>query len=359
MPIKHTETLWDIEPHTKAKHEILKRYLNPWFVIMGKWNDLILFVDGFAGPGRYQNDEPGSPKIACNAAIQNKSSQPNSRIKLLFNEEDSNRFEELENWAAETKPLLPDKVDIYARNMNFADLATEIVSGRQSKKQVPTFAFIDPFGFKDVPLDLISKLVEHEKSELFILFSFNAVNRWIKTKSQKDNLDALFGCEDYSQCDGMSPPDRKIFLADLYERQLKKVCRFEYVSRFEMKKRDGNRTSYFLYHCTRNLKGLEVMKDAMWAVDPETGSQFSYRIEELEPLFEVPLDLDKILKKEFRGKTVPVEELEKYVLTDTRYARKHLRKGALLPMEQRGEIEIQNRKRKNTFPRGSRIKFSA
>jgi hypothetical protein len=32
---KPNETLWEIEPHTKAKHEILQRYLGAWFPILG------------------------------------------------------------------------------------------------------------------------------------------------------------------------------------------------------------------------------------------------------------------------------------------------------------------------------------
>lgn len=32
------ETIWEIEPHTQAKHEILRRYLSAWFPILGKYN---------------------------------------------------------------------------------------------------------------------------------------------------------------------------------------------------------------------------------------------------------------------------------------------------------------------------------
>jgi len=63
-------TVWDLEPHTEAKHEILKRYLQAWFPIMSKWNGRILYIDGFAGPGEYSNGDPGSPLIAINTAIE-------------------------------------------------------------------------------------------------------------------------------------------------------------------------------------------------------------------------------------------------------------------------------------------------
>ena len=65
MPVPKT-TVWPLEPHTKAKHEILRRYLGAWFPILtsGGWNRRVIFLDGFAGPGRYSACEPGSPIIA-------------------------------------------------------------------------------------------------------------------------------------------------------------------------------------------------------------------------------------------------------------------------------------------------------
>lgn len=53
MPAPRT-TLWPLEPHTRAKHEILRRYLEAWTAILslGKF-PTIAYVDGFAGPGAY------------------------------------------------------------------------------------------------------------------------------------------------------------------------------------------------------------------------------------------------------------------------------------------------------------------
>ena len=63
------DTVWELEPHTRAKHEILKRYLQAWVPILslGRFPK-VLYVDGFAGPGIYSGGEPGSPIIALRAA---------------------------------------------------------------------------------------------------------------------------------------------------------------------------------------------------------------------------------------------------------------------------------------------------
>ena len=58
------ETVWGIDPHTQAKHEILRRYLGAWFPILSRYNDRIVYIDGFSGPGRYKGGDPGSPFVA-------------------------------------------------------------------------------------------------------------------------------------------------------------------------------------------------------------------------------------------------------------------------------------------------------
>ena len=45
------ETLWEADLHTKAKHEILGRYLAAWFPILSAYHSRIVYIDGFSGLG--------------------------------------------------------------------------------------------------------------------------------------------------------------------------------------------------------------------------------------------------------------------------------------------------------------------
>ena len=70
------DAIWRVDPHTLAKHEILRRYVDAWFPIMSRWNPRLIFFDGFAGPGIYQNGEPGAlfktlskSRIDCSSKI--------------------------------------------------------------------------------------------------------------------------------------------------------------------------------------------------------------------------------------------------------------------------------------------------
>ncbi|MFN7938338.1 MAG: three-Cys-motif partner protein TcmP [Bryobacteraceae bacterium] len=77
------ETIWQIEPHTSAKHQILRKYLDAWLPILGTYNLRVVYVDGFAGPGKYTGGEPGSPIVALQAALTHEAKLPGELVFLL------------------------------------------------------------------------------------------------------------------------------------------------------------------------------------------------------------------------------------------------------------------------------------
>lgn len=76
--------VWPLEPHTRAKHEILRRYLAAWFPILSKWSGRIIYLDGFAGPGVYSDGEDGSPVIALQTAVDHVMRPRFKEIVFLF-----------------------------------------------------------------------------------------------------------------------------------------------------------------------------------------------------------------------------------------------------------------------------------
>src|SRR4051812_20257508 len=87
-------TVWELEPHTRAKHEILGRYLRAWTPILAHGGfPKMVYIDGFAGPGRYSGGEAGSPIIALRAALglQNAPAAPKVTAIFLFVEKDRER----------------------------------------------------------------------------------------------------------------------------------------------------------------------------------------------------------------------------------------------------------------------------
>ena len=43
-----------------------------------------------------------------------------------------------------------------------------------------TFAFIDPFGFKELPFDLVRRLLTNQKTEIFVNIMVDAINRFLE-----------------------------------------------------------------------------------------------------------------------------------------------------------------------------------
>jgi hypothetical protein len=39
------ETVWALDVHTAAKHEILRRYLEAWFPILSSYRQQIVYID--------------------------------------------------------------------------------------------------------------------------------------------------------------------------------------------------------------------------------------------------------------------------------------------------------------------------
>lgn len=99
--------LWDQEPHTAAKHRVLRAYLDGWIPVMAQQalitrafraeSPRLLLVDGFAGPGRYATGEPGSPLQMLDALLTHAGRERFVGVQFiyLFIERDRRRFDHL------------------------------------------------------------------------------------------------------------------------------------------------------------------------------------------------------------------------------------------------------------------------
>jgi hypothetical protein len=56
-------------PHTGAKHQIIQKYVAAWYPILSRWNGRVVFIDGFAGRGRYNDGSEWSPQIALHTLL--------------------------------------------------------------------------------------------------------------------------------------------------------------------------------------------------------------------------------------------------------------------------------------------------
>lgn len=159
------ETIWELQPHTGAKHQILRKYLDAWFPILARYNSRIVYIDGFSGPGRYSGGEPGSPIIALESARTHRAKLA-GEMNFLFVEERKDRAENLNREISTIKLPTHFKVDVECTT--FAETLTAKLNQLDADGQqiAPTFALIDPFGFSGLPYSLVSRLLKKNKCEV-------------------------------------------------------------------------------------------------------------------------------------------------------------------------------------------------
>ena len=71
---------------------ILRKYIYPWFQILSKNRNRVAYVDGFAGKGKFDTGEEGSPLIVLNEATRFLSRNQNKKILVLFVENNRDNF---------------------------------------------------------------------------------------------------------------------------------------------------------------------------------------------------------------------------------------------------------------------------
>lgn len=152
------DTVWEIEPHTLAKHEILRRYLGAWFPILGTYNLRIVYIDGFCGPGKYAGGEAGSPILALREALKHSTRLVGKEVTFLFMDERPDRIAHLQNELLSLQ--VPSNFSVHAVTGQFDCELASLLDGLETSgaQLAPTFAFIDPFGFRGLPFDLVRRL---------------------------------------------------------------------------------------------------------------------------------------------------------------------------------------------------------
>lgn len=358
-------TTWPLDPHSRGKHLILKGYLDAWFPIMGRRNGRILFIDGFAGPGEYDRGEIGSPLIALNAFKNHRARhQVTAEVKFLFIEKHPGRAKHLTDLIDRLRPELPANCSVEVECGLFDETMTEALNAikAQAKSLAPAFVMVDPFGVSGTPMSVLKRILSNPKCEVYISFMYDFISRFRDTPEFAPHLDELFGCEEWrSGIPVTDPTQRKEFFYGLYEQQLRHAGAGQVV-RFDLY--EGPRLVYAIFFGTRSTKGTDRMKEAIWKVIPFGDSAFrgsrssQLGLDLTQTEFRA---LQAAIRERFRSQEwFTIEDAEEFVASDqTDYYSGQLRKGALVPMEDAGDIEADpnSRKKRRTYPPGTRLRI--
>ena len=362
MPPKKQPTIWKAEPHTLAKIAILEGYLQAWFPILGRRSlgQELLYIDGFAGPGRYTNHPTGSPIAALSAARQALSGAGAAwragDIHCVLIERDARRFAHLCEYVEAFLDV--PQLQVHPLKMSFVQGLAEIkrqmpASFRQSW---PLFVFADPFGPTGIPFSAVRDILGSARSEVLINFDVDAVARIFSAGADANHqtvLNDIYGDESWKPALAASPmfDARCQHALDLYMARLRSIPNVRYVFPFGMST-SSSLTDYFLIFASQHHRGLEKMKEAMRGID-QTGE---YRFSDAHVgqarlfRFDNPEDFSPRLLQRFAGKTVSYDAVRDFALNETPFPNP---KSMLKLLEQQGQIVVDStnpKRRKGTFP---------
>jgi three-Cys-motif partner protein len=164
----------DDYPQSVFKHELLKHYLKPFTGMTGKQDaqGRVMIVDGYAGAGRYDSEDPASAELILQTAL----AFSQRTLRGFFVEAARNRHARL---AAVVEEYRQRGVDAVARRGKIEDHLTEVLA---RAAEIPLFLFLDPCGAV-VPFDTLAGLLRGPRrarqpaTEVLVNFSADFTRR--------------------------------------------------------------------------------------------------------------------------------------------------------------------------------------
>lgn len=254
------------------KTRIVVNYFKPWARIMAnavrnEASPRLLYLDLFSGPGMFDDGTPSTPLQILQHAI----ATPDLCRMLvpLFNDGSPKHIEQLrKNIAA-----LPGIENLkHQPRLRSGDVDRALVERLRGIGKIPTFSFVDPFGYKGLTLELVDALVKGWGSDLILFFSFNSVNRALSNPLMKEHVAALFGAkraEELREAIKTAHAEKREEI--LIEKFIEAVndLGYDFVIPYVFEQDDRDRTSHYLIFISKNKRGFGIMKGVMYSLSEE------------------------------------------------------------------------------------------
>ncbi len=266
-----TTTLWECDPHTLAKHQILERYLQAWFPIIARKYPSLTYAEGFAGPNEYEGGEPGSPTYALRQCFRADVASLGRNLRFVFTEERRDRFVHLQSTVESLCPSATRSPKLLVQCIH-GDCGKDLLPALGSVRAwgQPIFANLDGFG-ADVAFSVVERIGSNPNSEVLVTVAPSFFVRFAKVQEVQAG-DRVFGNDQWRRVkDCATPDEKKRFLVEEYRAALRRAG-FKWMLHFEMVDEGGH--ELYLFFATAVELGVEKMKDSMWKTDPGLGQRF-------------------------------------------------------------------------------------
>lgn len=368
----------EITEQSEVKSLLVSKYFWAWAQVMASTqkrypqrSQRIAYIDLFAGPGRYKDGQISTPVLILKKAVTDLDIC--KRLVTIFNDKDEDNVNSLRDAIQDIPSIENLKHDPVIMNL---EVGEDIVKQFEETKLVPTFFFVDPWGYKGLSLRLVNSVVKDFGCDAIFFFNYNRINMGLNNEAVAAHMDALFGVQRAAQLrqqlEVLSPTERELLIVNEISAALSSMGA-RYVLPFTFKNSEGTRTSHHLIFVSKHVKGYEIMKEIM--------ARHSSRIEQgvasfdfnpvanrqLTFLYELSRPLDELgdhLLRTFKGQTLTVTEVyerhhvgKPYILSNY--------KQALCSLEEQGKVtcrplasERKMWKGKRVMPETVRISFA-
>lgn len=351
---------------SEVKARIVSKYFPSWARIIAPrsvhTDGKVAYIDLFCGPGRYEDGSASTPLLLLSEAL--KIPQLRDGLVSIFNDADEKHTNTLEKEIARLPNIgdLKHKPEVYVGSVDGS--AAEFF---EKTKLIPTFSFIDPFGYKGLSWSLIRAIIKDWASECVFFFNYSRINAGVSNDLVLGHMQALFGEDNLAELrKKLAHPhvNREATIMKHLVAAMKDAGA-KFVLPFRFRSRTGKRTTHYLVFVTKHQVGYEIMKEIM-AVESSQFEQgvpsfeYSPAVAGLGTLFPRALDdLEDDLVVKLKGRTVSMQEIYHEHNVDRPYIKRNY-KDALGNLDRDGRITTDKPERRvGTFADNIRVTFPA
>lgn len=325
--------------NSRIKANIVAEYFPSYArILLKKPQSKIRYLDLFAGPGKYGDNNQSTPLLIIDACIND--SILSQKVQLIFN--DMKYIKELEE-------NIKNNYDVskLSYRLRFGErivgedelLDTFLKKVHEKKNPSPTLLFFDPFGYKAINTEVLGEFMKNWGNEIFLFFNSKRINAAIDNQYFDELMKNLFPCN-YATIRKDKRYTRNVnerlgLIRSYIQNEFQQIIKGQvFMSSFRFMEEDNIATSHFVLHITKHHKGYELAKQVFHEYDnigaplDKYGTYtFDSKRQSMQMGFDLGdpnvLQLSKMLKEEFKSKEISAEKLFKNHQKNNPFSAKH------------------------------------
>jgi three-Cys-motif partner protein len=344
---------------SKVKASIVSEYFPKYCSIIIKKHvpEKIGYLDLFSGPGIYEDGNPSTPILIARNCHKDETLR--NKVWMVFN--DNHYSEQLkENFLKEfpegtfaNKPHFGHSTVGESKEIDDF-IVKNTCKGRYNEQ--PSVLFIDPFGYKGIETETLSKFLSYWGNELFIFINSKRINPALENDKFEQPMRCLFpNSFDTVKVEirkKRTVSERLQFIIDNLGKEYSALLNSHvYYTAFKFQEEDIETTSHFILHLSKNKRGFDLVKQ-IYNDFANVGTVFdgvntyTFDVKKItnpvEELFDTNSEnidaLKNMLLEEYKGRIITSYDLFEEHQQNCLYSRSHYVK-ALRRLVEEGAVE--------------------